>query len=91
MFSWLTTIDWEWTHRIADVLQIAAVAIVCFAFGMRIAWAWIVEAPRFKRALRHVDKVNDKQQTQIDELGQQVRALLDQKGVKKVTVKRRKK
>lgn len=77
MWQWLTTINWVQP----------GLYLFFFALGARAAWGVLGGVKR----MRANDRRDEWQQQQIDFLGDQIRKMLKQKGVKKVTVKRREK
>ena len=77
MWQWLLATDW---------IQ-PSLYFFCFVMGVKVAYEFLGG----RRRLFENDERDAKQQREIDALGAQVQRMLKEKGVKKVTVKRRQK
>jgi len=72
---------------IDNIWTLISLLVFAFALGARTAWDVLGGKKRFIEN----DKRDAAQQKQINELWQKMHEMLNQKGVKKVTVKRRQK
>lgn len=70
----------------------AGLVLIAFVVGMRVSWAILVESGGRKRAeerIRQIERSDDLQQEQINQVLKQVNNLLHGGKVKRITIKRK--
>jgi hypothetical protein len=72
-----------------DWWVVVSLVVFAFALGVRVTWMWLREAGGLRERLRDNEARDDRQQAQINRVALQVRNLLTNKRVKRITIKRR--
>lgn len=72
-------------------LVVFGLMLFAFVAGMRLAWAWLVDAGKLKEQVHIINQNDVKQNIRLSQVESQITALLKNPKVKRITIKRREK